>query len=63
MMYNSVKIHNEVIFVTENKVRMSIYVTPEEKAALQKLAEKSMRSMASEVRAIIVDKLKEIQDK
>lgn len=49
--------------MAEDKVRMSIYVTPEEKAALQKLAEKSMRSMASEVRAIIVDKLKEIQDK
>lgn len=62
-MYNSVKTHNEVIFVTQSKVRMSIYVTPEEKLALQKLAEKNMRSMASEVRAIIVAKLKETQDK
>lgn len=45
--------------MSDEKVRMSIYVTPEEKAALQRLAEKNMRSMASEVRAIIVAKLQE----
>lgn len=48
--------------MTDNKVRMSIYVTPEEKAALHKLAERNMRSMASEVRTIIVERLRQEQE-
>lgn len=43
--------------MASDKVRISIYVTPEEKRALQKLAERNVRSMASEVRMIIVEKL------
>lgn len=44
-------------FMAADKVRISIYVTPEEKRALQKLAERNVRSMASEIRMIIVEKL------
>lgn len=41
------------------KVRMTIYITPEEKLILQRLAQQHLRSMTSEVRAIIVEKLKQ----
>lgn len=45
--------------MTSNRVRLSIYITPDEKDALQKLAKTNMRSMAGEVRALIVERLKE----
>lgn len=58
-MYNSIRIINEVTKMTSNRVRLSIYITPDEKDALQKLAKTHMRSMAGEVRALIVERLKQ----
>ena len=58
-MYNSIRIINEVTKMTSNRVRLSIYITPDEKDALQKLAKTNMRSMAGEVRALIVERLKQ----
>lgn len=46
----------------KEKVRLSLYVSAEEKKALQRLAEKHMRSMASEARAIIVERINEGRD-
>ena len=43
--------------MSENKVRVSVYLTEKEKEALQVLAQRDLRSMASEARAIIVEKL------
>ena len=43
--------------MSKQKVRMSIYVTPEEKVILQRLADQHMRSLTGEVRNIIVEKL------
>lgn len=43
--------------MSESKVRVSVYLTAKEKEALQALAQKDLRSMASEARAIIVEKL------
>lgn len=43
--------------MTEQKVRMTIYITSEEKLILQRLAQQNMRSLTSEVRAILVEKL------
>lgn len=43
--------------MTSNRVRLSIYITSEEKDALQKLAKTHMRSMAGEVRAMIVERI------
>lgn len=59
MMYNNSRIINEVTKMTSNRVRLSIYITSEEKDALQKLAKTHMRSMAGEVRALIVEQLKQ----
>ena len=59
MMYNNSRIINEVTKMTSNRVRLSIYITPDEKDALQKLAKTNMRSMAGEVRALIVERLKQ----
>lgn len=56
-MYNSIRIINEVTKMTSNRVRLSIYITPDEKDALQKLAKANMRSMAGEVRALIVERI------
>lgn len=44
--------------MTEPKVRLTIYLTPAEKLILQRLAQQHLRSMTSEVRAILVEKLK-----
>ena len=43
--------------MSESKVRLSVYLTEKEKEALQALAHRDLRSMASEARAIIVEKL------
>lgn len=43
--------------MSESKVRVSVYLTKKEKEALQALAQQDLRSMASEARAIIVEKL------
>lgn len=59
MMYNNSRIINEVTKMTSNRVRLSIYITSEEKDALQKLAKAHMRSMAGEVRVLIVERLKQ----
>lgn len=59
MMYNNSRIINEVTKMTSNRVRLSIYITPEEKTELQRLAKANMRSMAGEVRALIVEQLKQ----
>lgn len=56
-MYNNSRIINEVTKMTSNRVRLSIYITPDEKDALQKLAKANMRSMAGEVRALIVERI------
>lgn len=45
--------------IVESKVRVTIYLTPAEKLILQRLAQQHLRSMTSEVRAILVEKLKQ----
>lgn len=58
MRYNCTVIKYEVNDMSESKVRVSVYLTEKEKEALQALAQQDLRSMASEARAIIVEKLK-----
>ena len=43
--------------MAEQKVRMTIYLTPDEKLILQRLAQQHLRSLTSEVRVILVEKL------
>lgn len=45
--------------MVEPKVRVTIYITPAEKLILQRLAQQHLRSLTSEVRAILVEKLKQ----
>lgn len=45
------------------RVSISTYIRPEEKAILQEMADKDMRSMASEIRSLILDAIHKYQQR